>query len=65
MIRAFAVGLGVGSIRLWISLLSGATGILTFADSFAPGFWLGLGSHALAAELWLRWRPEGPPGSRG
>jgi uncharacterized membrane protein len=60
MIRAFAMGLGVGSIRLWIGLLSGATTLTTFPGAFAPGFWLGLSSHALAAELWLKWRPDGP-----
>jgi uncharacterized membrane protein YozB (DUF420 family) len=60
MIRAFAVGVGVGSIRIWIGLLE-VTGILTSPAAFVPAFWLGLGSHALVAELWLRWRPDGPP----
>ncbi len=59
MIRAFAVALGVGSIRLWIGLLSGATSLMTFPGAFGVSFWLGLGSHAVAAELWLRWRPLG------
>ena len=63
MIRAFAIGLGVGSIRIWIGLFEMA-GTTTFQGAFAPSFWLGLGSHALAAELWLRWRPDGPPGER-
>jgi uncharacterized membrane protein YozB (DUF420 family) len=60
MIRAFAIGLGVGTIRIWIGLLEAAE-IMTFEAAFAPAFWLGLGTHALAAELWLRWRPDGPP----
>ena len=63
MIRAFAVGLGVGSIRVWIGLFE-AVGIMTFQAAFAPAFWLGLGSHALAAELWLHWRPDGPRAAR-
>ena len=57
MIRAFAVGLGVGSIRVWIGLLSG-TGVLPFEQSFAPAFWLGLSMHVVAGELWLWWRPN-------
>lgn len=57
MIRAFAVGLGVGTIRLWVGLLVG-TGLLPFEQSFAPAFWLGLGMHVIAGEAWLRWRPE-------
>ena len=56
MIRAFAVGLAVGSIRLWMGLLSGL-GPLELAEAFAPGFWLGLSTHAIVAELWLWWRP--------
>ena len=62
MIRAFAIGLGVGSIRIWIGLLEAAE-IMTFEATFAPSFWLGLGTHALAAEVWLRWRPDGPSAS--
>ncbi len=58
MIRAFAVGLGVGTIRLWIGLLI-ALGVPEQA-AFAPGFWLGFGMHVAAAELWLRWRPTVP-----
>lgn len=62
MIRAFTIGLGVGSIGIWVALLE-AAGIMTFEATFAPAFWLGLGTHALAAEVWLRWRPDGPPAS--
>ncbi len=57
MIRAFAVGLGVGTIRIWIALLSGV-GPMSMADSFAPAFWLGLSIHVAAGEAWLLWRPE-------
>jgi uncharacterized membrane protein YozB (DUF420 family) len=56
MIRAFAVGLGVGTIRIWVGLFQ-AIGLLTFDDAFGLAFWLAFGMHALAAELWLRWRP--------
>lgn len=57
MIRAFAIGLAVGTIRLWMGLLSGL-GPLSLAEAFSPGFWLGLTMHAIAAELWLWWRPD-------
>jgi uncharacterized membrane protein len=60
MIRAFAIGIGVGSIRIWIGLLEG-TQIMASPAAFVPAFWLGLGAHALTAELWLGWRPDGPP----
>lgn len=56
MIRAFAVGLGVGTIRIWIGLFEGF-GILGFRESFGVAFWLGLSMHVIAAEAWLRWRP--------
>lgn len=57
MIRAFAVGLGVGTIRLWVGLFAGFE-ILSLEASFAPAFWLGLSMHVIAGELWLRWRPD-------
>lgn len=57
MIRAFAVGLGVGTIRLWIGFFEG-TGLLPFQQGFAPAFWLALSMHVLAAEAWLWWRPN-------
>ena len=57
MIRAFAVGLGVGTIRIWIGILLGA-GLLDFHDSFAAAFWIGLSLHVLAAEWWIRTTPD-------
>lgn len=57
MIRAFAVGLGVGTIRLWIGLFVSLTDI-TIVDTFALGFWLGLGTNVLLGELWLWWRGD-------
>jgi hypothetical protein len=56
MILAFAVGMAVGTIRLWIGLFE-ATGLLSFRDAFGVAFWLSFVLHAAAAELWLRWRP--------
>jgi hypothetical protein len=60
MIRAYAIGIGVGTIRLWVALLS-TSGLMEFQPSFGVAFWLALGMHALAAEWWLRTRPA-PPG---
>lgn len=56
MIRAFAVGVAVGTIRLWIGLFE-AFGIIGFRDAFGIAFWISFGMHAVAAELWLFWRP--------
>lgn len=60
MIRAFALGLGVGTIRIWIGLFQGV-GLLSFTASFAVAFWVAFTMHAIAAELYLWWRP----GERG
>jgi uncharacterized membrane protein len=57
MIRAFAVGLGVGTIRIWIGLFL-VTGLLDFHGSFAAAFWVGLSLHVIAAEWWIRTRPD-------
>ena len=57
MIRAFAVGIGVGTIRIWIGLLL-ATGLLDFHDTFAAAFWIGLSLNVLAAEWWVRTTPD-------
>lgn len=54
MIRAFAVAIGVGMIRIWVGLLFAAG--MTFEHSFAVAFWVALTLHALAAELYLRRR---------
>jgi uncharacterized membrane protein len=55
MIRAFAVGLAVGTIRLWVGLLAGVGG-LDIRLSFAAAFWLAFAMHVIVAELWLRLR---------
>lgn len=56
MIRAFAIGVGVGSIRMVI----GAAQVLgvSFEAIFGPAFWIAFLGHALAAELWLRRFPD-------
>lgn len=64
MVRAFAVGIGVGTIRLWVGAFTGvllATGnapaSLPERTSFGVAFWLGLAVNALVAEWWLRRTP--------
>lgn len=57
MIRAFAIGLGVGTIRIWVGLFQGF-GLLSFRDSFGLAFWLAFSMHLVAAEIWLRRHPE-------
>ena len=52
MIRAFAIGIGIGTTRIWLALF-GIAG-LDFASSFGPAFWISFSLHAVAAELWLR-----------
>ncbi len=56
MIRAFAIGLGVGTIRLWIGLFQGF-GLLDEVTSFGVAFWLSWTLHVIAAEIWLWRRP--------
>lgn len=55
MLRAFAVALGVATIRVVLGL-GEAFGIGTFDDSFGIAFWIGFLINAAAVELWLlRW----------
>ncbi len=61
MIRAYAVAIGVGTIRIWVLLLWG-THLMDLRGAFAWAFWVGLTLHALLAEAWLRLR-SGPPDS--
>jgi uncharacterized membrane protein YozB (DUF420 family) len=58
MIRAFAIGLGVATIRIWVGIFQLA-GLLAIQNGtgtvwFGIAFWLGLGMNALAAEIYLR-----------
>jgi hypothetical protein len=59
MIRAFAIGIGIGTIRIWLGIFQGS-GLLDFPSSFGPAFWISFSTHALAAELWLRTFPDPP-----
>jgi uncharacterized membrane protein YozB (DUF420 family) len=64
MIRAFAVGLAVGTIRIWIGLFE-AFGVLETRDAFGVAFWISFLLHAAVAELWLYWRPGQTGAVRG
>ena len=62
MIRAFAVALGVGTIRIWIGIFQGV-GLLAIQAGlgttwFGVAFWLALAEHVVLAELYLRARPR-------
>lgn len=64
MIRAFAVGLAVGTIRIWIGVFV-ALGLLSIEDNvgtafFGVAFWLSFPLHALAAEVYLARRADPP-----
>jgi uncharacterized membrane protein len=59
MIRAFAIGVGVGTVRIWLTVFQ-ATGLLSSQSSFGPAFWIGFSLHVVAAELWLRAFPDPP-----
>lgn len=56
MIRAFAIGTGVGLIRIIIGIFEGFD-ILALEESFGLAFWMAFVIMALVAEAWLRWRP--------
>ena len=58
MIRAFAIGTGIATTRIWLQLLPLAG--LDFASSFGPAFWISFTLHALIAEFWLRAFPNPP-----
>jgi uncharacterized membrane protein len=59
MIRAFAIGIGIGTTRIWL-LIFEVTGLGSFESSFGPAFWISFSLHAAAAELWLRAFPNPP-----
>lgn len=59
MIRAFAIGIGIGTIRIWLGLFQGS-GLLDFASSFGPAFWISFSLHVVVGELWLRAFPQPP-----
>jgi uncharacterized membrane protein len=55
MIRAFAVGLAVATIRPIIGLLFATSGLsgLTPYEFFGTAFWIGFVLHLIAAETWI------------
>ena len=66
MIRAFAVGIGIGTIRIWIGIFTpiaisrnGGTEDLTLPDAstFGLAFWLAFTMHVALGEWWLRRTP--------
>ena len=56
MIRAFALGVGVGLIRVVIGV--GEAFGIGIADSFGAAFWIAFVTMTVAAEIWLRIRPD-------
>ncbi len=58
MIRAFAIGLGVGTIRLVVGAAEFIG--LGFRQAFGPAFWIAFSLHAVAGELWLWRNPRRP-----
>jgi uncharacterized membrane protein YozB (DUF420 family) len=61
MIRAFAIGLAVATIRPIIGIFFATSRFsgLTPYQFFGTAFWIGFALHAIAAESWIRWtRPR-------
>ena len=59
MIRALAISVGVGTVRIWLAIFQ-AAGLLDFKSSFGPAFWIGFSLHVVAGELWIRAFPDPP-----
>lgn len=65
MIRAFAVAVGIGTVRVWIGVLTGVAQAMaggTLAETpdptmFGLAFWLGFTMHVGFGEWWLRRTP--------
>ncbi len=59
MIRAFAVAVGIGTIRVWLVIFE-AIGTPTVSPDptmFGVAFWLGFSMHVAFGEWWLRRTP--------
>jgi len=58
MIRAFAIGLAVSTVRPIVGVFFATRAIthLTVHDSFGIAFWIGFTLHLIAAEVWIRWQ---------
>jgi uncharacterized membrane protein len=61
MIRAFAAGIGIASIRLWVGIFGGVQKAVTGTEGTPPlqgsyglAFWMGFASTVLVGEWWLR-----------
>lgn len=52
MIRAFAIGIGISSVRVWFVVFMHTTGLHAQAF-FATTFWLAFGVNLVIAELWI------------
>jgi len=59
MIRAFALGAGVGLIRVVIGV-GEAVGI-SITESFGAAFWIAFVTMTVLAEIWLKLRPDEVP----
>lgn len=65
MIRAFAVGIGVGTIRIWVGLFEGVEQMISGGTTpatpdtmmFGVAFWLAFTMHVALGEWWLRRTP--------
>ena len=65
MIRAFAVGVGIGTIRIWVGIFEGIEQALSGGTTpaspdqtmFGVAFWLALTMHVAVGEWWLRRTP--------
>ena len=65
MIRAFAIGLGVGTIRIWVGIFEGieqglsggTTSTSPDPTMFGVAFWLAFTMHVAIGEWWLRRTP--------
>ena len=55
MVRAFAIGLAVASIRPIVGIFFATSRLthLTPHDFFGAAFWLGFAAHTIAAEVWI------------
>jgi uncharacterized membrane protein len=61
MMRAFAIGLAVSTIRPIIGVFFATSRLsgLTPYEFFGTGFWIGFVLHLIAAEAWIQWtRPQ-------
>jgi uncharacterized membrane protein len=69
MIRAFAIGIGVGTIRIWVGIFEGVEQMIFQGTTpatpdpamFGVAFWLAFAMHAAIGEWWLRRTPTLTP----